>query len=408
MRFSHQEGSAIPEIQELGDKCCGCSACAAICPVQCIDMVEDATGFRHPVVDTLTCIGCQCCDMICPCENPREQDEALRVCWMQNKSPELLDKTSSGGVFPALAQQVLEKGGRVYGAAFSDDFESVCHQRADCEKDLEKLLCSKYLQSNKSVPLYETVRADLQEGRQVLYSGTACEISGLLGYLDMEHVDRGSLLTMEVVCHGTPSPALWRAWVKQKERAVESPLIAMSFRDKRSGWARYSCSYEYQDGSETSFPHSQDWYMRAFLTDHALRPSCFQCPSKRSCGSDLTVGDFWGFQSLHPETDCSRGISAVVANTERGARALEEVTSSTAMTTGSATFEEVLAGNPALICSASAPEDAPAFLKDVARLGSQLTIDELISKWPFKGSLKHRVRAKLGAIKRRVFGFKRN
>lgn len=391
----------MPKISSLGDACCGCGACAAMCPASCVSMVADACGFSYPAVDGSACVGCGRCDSVCPVLNERGTSRPVGVWWAQSEdTPELL-RSSSGGVFGLLARGVLAKGGLVVGAAWGPGFRSARHVLVEDAAALDSVMRSKYVQSSVGSEVYAGVRDALRTGRRTLFSGTACQVAGMRGYLG-KLADSGSLLLVDVACHGAPSPGLWEKWVESGERAAGAALTLVDMRDKRSGWQTYSVSYGYAgvgDGGPLveSVPSHGDWYMRAFLADASLRSSCFSCPSKLSCGSDLTLGDFWGVQSAHPEVDFAGGVSAVLVNTPKGAEALEGV--GTGLRLGPSSFEKVLAGNPCLARSVRPCPEREAFM---AALVGEMPIAEMRRRWDFEPSLAQRLLSKLGGAKYKV------
>lgn len=368
-------------------------------------MREDGCGFYHPHVDADACVGCGLCERVCPALGERGLDDVLAVRWARAKDEGLLDSSSSGGVFGLLARDCLARGGAVYGAAFTGDFRRVRHVRADRVDDLDAVMRSKYLQSFVGREVYESVASDLRAGRRVLFSGTACQVAGMRGYLTAKKVDCDNLLLVDVICHGVPSPGLWGRWVEWNERQRGARLVNMNFRSKTTGWLSFSLLYSYRREKDnfvsfSSLPNGDDWYMRAFLKNASLRPSCFSCPAKRSSGSDVTLGDFWGVQVQHSEAMSERGVSAVIASTEKGERALARVL--TFVEHGSSTFDAVLAGNSALLSSPRPYSKAREFMNDVA---SGVTIQELMCRYDnFSPSLLQRVSGKLGALRRRILG----
>lgn len=368
-------------------------------------MREDGCGFYHPHVEADACIGCGLCERVCPALNEGGRDGVRSVEWARAKDDDLLERSSSGGVFGLLARDCLACGGAVYGAAFTDDLRRVRHVRVDSIEDLDAVMRSKYLQSSVGREVYEGVASDLRAGRLVHFSGTACQVAGMRGYLDARRVDQANLLLVDVICHGVPSPGLWGRWVEWNENQQQARLVDMSFRSKMTGWSSFSLLYEYnreKDGAPrvSSSPNGDDWYMRAFLKNASLRPSCLSCPAKRSCGSDLTLGDFWGIQSQHPEAASERGVSAVIASTGKGEEAIKRILPLTEH--GESSFEAVLAGNSALLSSPRPYSRAREFMNDVA---SGVTIQELMRRYDnFSPSLLQRVSGKLGALRRRILG----
>lgn len=388
-------------IVSLGDRCCGCGACAAACPKSCISMETDAWGFPRPNVDASECIDCGRCVSACPVLSSCHADEVCSVYWAKSKNDGELARSSSGGVFGLMASDVLASGGVVVGAAWNEDCRSVNHVIVDDPSGLDAVMRSKYVQSTVPLGVYQGVRQAIKEGRRVLFAGTGCQIAGLRGYLGFQ-ADFDSLLTVDVVCHGVPSPALWNRWAAYREASSGARLADVNLRSKTTGWLSFSATYEYEaeKGSSPMVESSvfrDDWYFKAFLSNACLRPSCFMCPAKRACGSDVTLGDFWGVQSAHPEVDYSGGVSAVICNTKKGEAAFKAISDSLGL--GSSTFEKVVAGNPSLTVSVAPYARYDEFMADLA---AGKKIPELMDAYAFKPSFLQRVRSRLGAVKRKL------
>lgn len=364
-------------------------------------MQEDKFGFLHPVINAGACVGCHACDSVCPALGGGKCDEALGIRWAKGKSSELLEASSSGGIFGLLAESVIAGGSVVCGAAWADGCRHVEHMLVEDAVSLDRVMRSKYVQSRVGREVYAGVRDAIRSGRRVLFAGTACQVAGLKRYLGKTG-GSALLLTVDVICHGVPAPRLWSEWIDYKNVLRDSNVCDVNMRSKTTGWLSYSAMYEYiaeKDpfSSCESTIFNQDWYMKAFLANASLRPSCFMCPAKRSCGSDITLGDFWGFQGIHPEVDYSKGVSAVICNTDKGIAAFQGIANS--IDCGEATIEQVLAGNPSLVKSVAPYAKYDEFMADFA---SRMSIEGLMAKYDFKSSLKQRVRGKLGAIKRKV------
>ena len=293
-------------------KCCGCSACAGACPVQCISMTADSEGFKYPVADPNICISCGKCEQVCPMTISRPGYEkkayAARV-------PQYEPSSSSGGVFSALAENILSDSGVVFGSAFDDELK-LRHVKINDNAMLGKLRGSKYVQSDMT-GVYQQVQDELTEGRKVLFSGTPCQVAGLKSFLGKEYPE---LFTVDLACHGVPSPKLWERYVTEK-----NDLVHVNFRDKSEGWRKYNIAYIYKDRVE-KIRFDKDPYMLLFLQNISLRPSCYDC-SFRNGGncSDLTLADFWAIKDVMPEMNDDKGVSAVIVNTSKGESLIKEI-----------------------------------------------------------------------------------
>lgn len=315
--------------------CCGCEACAQCCPKRCISMQEDGEGFLYPRVDHSLCIDCGLCEKVCSVLHQDTPSEPLTVYAAKNPDDEVRRASSSGGIFTLLAESVLAENGVVFGARFDKDW-NVVHDYTESKKGLGAFRGSKYVQSRTGETFNQAERF-LKAGRKVLFSGTPCQIMGLKRYLRKEY---DNLLTVDFVCHGVPSPLVWRKYieetlVRQDEKiqfrptlnhlfSDEMPLIeGISFRDKCLGWKKYSFALTLSKvttaGEKNTVSLSSIFYdnayMQAFLANLTLRPSCHACPAKcgRS-GSDVTLGDFWGIEKIAPELDDDRGCSLLIIN----------------------------------------------------------------------------------------------
>ena len=260
--------------------CCGCSACVAACPKQCIAMLEDAEGFLYPEVDAAACVDCGLCEKVCPWLNTPSKRHPQDVVAAKNRNGGDLIDSSSGGVFIALARQVVASGGVVFGAVFDDRWE-VVHAQADTVEAVRPMMGSKYVQSRME-DAFASVVAVLRQGRRVLFVGTPC-------------------------------------------------ITSVEFRNKRKeGWARYNVVVKGRDGGGrgderelSASVYVDNPFMRGFMADVYLRPSCHQCKCKGgSSRSDLTIADYWGVASLLPDFADDRGVSLVFVNSPKGQSAL--------------------------------------------------------------------------------------
>lgn len=303
------------------EDCCGCGACAQVCPKGCITMTADNEGFALPQLDTSACIDCGLCERACPIRNAVPEDDSVKPAAFVAMSADEPTRfaSSSGGIFSQLAQKVLSGGGVVYGAAFDQNF-SVSHIAVTELSDLPKLRGSKYVQSDLKES-YREIRALLKAGRNVLFSGTPCQTAGLRQYLGD---DPENLITVSVFCHGVPSPKVWEKCLSEQEK----PVQAVYFRDKTPGWRGYTFGFDYTDGTAYRIPRDEHPYFRLFLENVSLRPSCYRCRFKGlNRPADISLGDCWGIETWLPEMDDNRGTSVVLVHSEKGQAMVEALQS---------------------------------------------------------------------------------
>lgn len=291
--------------------CCGCTACVAACPVQCITMKRDIEGFDYPFANPDLCIGCGKCESVCPILSPDAlpMGTGMLKTWAARSDADEAG-SSSGGIFPVLARDAIEKGGTVFGAAFLD-VRTVGH----VEDDIQAMQGSKYVQSDL-FSSFEDVRSCLEQGRQVLFSGTPCQVAGLKGYLEKDYP---GLVTVDCACHGVPGPGLWSGYVDALEERHGGHIVKVEFRDKTTGWRNYSFTVTMDDGRRIASGKDNDPYMALFLQDITLRPSCYNCRFRCArSGSDITLGDFWNAGKAMPKFNDGKGLNVISANSRKG------------------------------------------------------------------------------------------
>lgn len=304
--------------------CTGCGVCAVVCPHNCIEMVPDHEGFRQPVIDRSKCVYCRLCERSCAVLQKPEVHELPTAFAAKNRNANIREESSSGGVFTALAEAVLNQGGVVCAARYNVDF-SVIHGFARNVQELAHFRGAKYAQS-KAEHCYSEIKQMLIGGTVVLFVGTPCQVAGLSSYLGKPY---DKLILVDMVCHGVPSPLVWEKYICARQRTdSHDQLGKVNLRSKKSGWSRYGYSVEinYLDGSVYSVPQGQDWFMRGFVENLYLRKSCENCNFKgiQRC-SDITIGDFWGIWDIHPEFDDNKGTSLLWVHTKTGNALWQEV-----------------------------------------------------------------------------------
>ena len=302
--------------------CCGCSACAMKCPKHCITMQTDSEGFLYPVVNKEDCIDCGLCEKVCHELHPYEQRMPLKCLAAINKDEEIRLKSSSGGIFYLLAEKTISEGGVVFGARFDEDWQAVIDY-AETMEGIKPFMGSKYVQA-RTASAFKDAEAFLKRGRKVLFSGSPCQIAGLHHYLRKEY---DNLTTVDFVCHGVPSPKVWQRYLDEVVKSGKRAINDVKFRNKSNGWKKFNFVLSYNQEEKTHSLcswHQQNHYMRAFLSDMILRPSCHECRAKKgSSYSDITIADFWGIHIEMPEMDDDKGTGLVLVNTEKGHQTLD-------------------------------------------------------------------------------------
>lgn len=344
---------------EEKQKCCGCSACEQICPKHCIQMASDRQGFLYPIVDQDNCIDCHLCEKVCPVLHQNKERKPIEAYAAFNKDEQIRLESSSGGIFTLLAEKTLQQGGVVFGAMFNEKWE-VVHSYIESPKDLAKLRGSKYVQS-KINNCFTVAQKFLNQGRQVLFSGTPCQIAAFRLFLMKDYVN---LLLVDVACHGVPSPLLWKDYLMlfKTER-----IISISFRDKRNGWSNYSYVINNDDREILSQIHRDNIYSQGFLNDLTIRPSCFACPAKsgKSC-SDLTIADFWGIDNVLPNRNDEKGVNLILANTPLGHHLIEQLRNAQVE---KVEFSQAVQHNPAITRSVRKPKSYDWFWAHYPKIG---------------------------------------
>lgn len=308
-------------IEQEPSLCTGCTACYNACPTSAIEMKENAEGFLYPKVDYNKCIKCGKCILICPTINHKlsDNDESVDVYVAYNTDEKIRERSSSGGVFTLIAENILNDEGIVYGAAFDDQW-NVVHRRVDNINDLDLLRGSKYVQSNLC-DTYSRCLYDLKNGKKVLFCGTPCQIAGLIRFLGKSYKN---LFTVDIICHGVPSPLVWRKYTSEKFGI--NCIKSINFRCKTNGWSNYSVKIEHRNKLNYEIKANEDIFMRGFLDNLYLRESCHNCRFKSVVRiSDITLADAWGVEKFKPELYCSTGTSMVLIQSERGKQLLDDI-----------------------------------------------------------------------------------
>lgn len=350
--------------------CCGCKACEIICPKNCIEMTVDEEGFWYPIVDKDKCIDCGMCEKSCPILNKASRKKSFdaKVYGAYSNNESIRINSSSGGMFSELAASVLEKNGAVFGCTMNDDFSFAKHIKVEAIDDLPKLQGSKYLQSDTNIT-FEEVKNCLQNGQEVLYSGTPCQIAGLKSYLGKYSKDY-NLMTVDIICHGVPSSDVWNCYKSALVKKFDSTVEKISFRNKSNGWQNYSLLCEFENKKEYKKFAGDDLYLRGFVADYYLRPSCYDCQFKGdNIKSDITLADFWGIDKVNPKFNDDKGVSLVVINSQKGQQIFDEIKDNKKITYFSENAEKGLEYNPSYYNSVKMKNMRKVFFKQFEKNG---------------------------------------
>lgn len=308
------------------EQCTGCMACCNSCAHQAIVVTEDVYGFRYPVIEENKCVDCGLCTSVCPVNFPVGKRESLTVYAAYSRNNDDRMSSTSGGASSVFAQVINGRGGVVYGCV-QKAYYKVKHARIENKDELYKLKGSKYVQSDIG-DIFRLVRKDLSEGKQVLFTGTPCQIAGLRSFL---HKEYESLITVDLICHGVPSVKLLQDNVKEvlKRKKIPQKAYQVFFRTKgehesdlKFGTFLYANIGNAVQPIVTAIKYPHDYYITGFMCGLFHRESCYSCSYANARRvSDITIGDYWGIGKS--SLDTGKGISAILLNTEKGVRFFE-------------------------------------------------------------------------------------
>ena len=317
----------MPQLPSIND-CTACGVCIDVCSHNAISMSEDKNCFYNISIDYDKCVECKLCESKCHILNQNnliKHEPALQPLAGWSTNLEIIKNSASGGIFAQIAYDLLQEGDTyVYGASLQED-SSVKHIEVSSVEDLYKLQNSKYQQS-QSVGIFKLVKKRLKNGSKVLFSGVPCQIAALYSYLGYNEKLLDRLYTIEVICHGVPTNALHRLGLKYNKA---KRLLA--YRTKEPlGWcfgANNRVVYELPNGISKSIKTlGNDFLFRAYLSFSFSRKNCYTCKySTLKRVSDITIGDFWGFEKSKDYAKYGNymGTSVILVNSPKGKQMIE-------------------------------------------------------------------------------------
>ena len=278
------------------------------CPKNAIEMLEDSEGFLYPHINKEKCINCGLCEKVCSNFNKSKQKSDAYIAINNNEKE--LKNAASGGMFYILAKFVIENKGVVFGVTYDKDLNTI-HKYAETLEDCKQFCGSKYVRSDLK-NTYREAEKFLKDGRVVLYTGTACQISGLKSYLGREY---DNLILCGILCHANPSSKVFKLYKENLEKKYSKKVKDIKFRSKENGWRNQTPIIEFVDEAKIE----ENTFFNAFVKEMINRPSCYSCVfASKSRITDFTIADFWGIEKVKPNLDSIKGVSLLTVNTEKG------------------------------------------------------------------------------------------
>ena len=384
----------MKNISNVKNSCVGCRSCEQICPKKAIAMKENEEGFLYPYVDEKKCINCSLCVKRCPTQSSKNDFANPKAVFaFRNKDDTQIMQSASGGVGVLAARNIIQKGGVAYGAAYDEIFY-VKHIQVDRLDDLSKIQSSKYVQSDTN-DTYSQVLKDLSDGKIVLFAGTPCQIDGLNAFLGKDYKN---LYTIDLICHGVPSPKFFKKYLEYQNKQLAEKVIYFNFRSKDGrGWGtQYLLKTKTKTKTKTL---SLDRYGKHFMAGDCYRECCYQCAYANTHRvGDLTIGDFWGIGKSHPEFYSEKGVSSVFVNTSKG-QWLFDIIKNDAWVIDT-TLEEAMVKQRNLVHPTKRPAERDAFYKNIDQDGF---IDSLKVGLQLKDRIKSIVPRKLVFFLKKYF-----
>ena len=308
------------------DKCCGCTACSNVCSRNAITMQMNKGGYSYPHIQPELCINCGLCQKTCQFSKPEIQDanKTVKCFAVKHKDFSVVNASRSAGAFTAFSDYILDNDGVVYGAKLDADLV-VRHHKALNKEERDSFRESKYVQSELE-GVFKNVEEDLKSGKLVMFTGTGCQCDGLRAFLKTKCVNTEKLILVDIVCHGVPSPKMFKEYLQWNEKKYHSAVQDFKFRDKQ----KYSWGEGIEKLTLANGKVKYQDYFTGSLFDFFIRPSCYNCKYTTPYrNSDITFADFWGSEKSAPEfTDYKNGCSLVLLHSEKAEKIFESIKNS--------------------------------------------------------------------------------
>lgn len=305
--------------------CCGCSACYNICPQKAIGLVRDDKGFIYPEINKNDCIKCNLCKNVCQFKNESIENAFVNVeCYaVKHENTEVIKQSRSAGAFTLFTDYILQNDGVIYGCVLDEELK-IHHIRATTELERNKCRESKYVQS-EITGVYDLICKDLKNGKLVVFSGTGCQCDALRSFLNLKKINIANLYLIDIVCHGVPSPKMYREYIEWIEQKYHSSVVDFKFRDKEKfNWAQGVEKICLKNGKK----RYQDYFTH-YIFSHYVRSSCYKCKYTTPYrNSDITLADFWGVEKVLLDMyDSKNGCSLVLLHSDKAKILFEKVKS---------------------------------------------------------------------------------
>lgn len=314
-------------LYERKEQCCGCMACEKNCPAKAIKIQKDEEGFWYPIIDSELCINCKLCKKICMFQHEAPKHNKVNFVYaVKNKNESIRNKSTSGGFNMGLAMYIIKNNGVVYGAAINNNLE-VKHIRITDIDNLKKIYGSKYVQSNIE-DVFGLISQDLKENKEVLFTGTPCQVDAIKSFLNNKGITLDKLITCDIICHGVPSNKIFMEHIKFLERMYDKKIVSYQFRTKDYGWIGHNEKAIFEDGTSTSDFKNRymNIYKELYGSLNIIRPSCYECPyASNNRVGDITMGDFWGIEKINKDFFDNNGISFIKINTKKGENVFNQI-----------------------------------------------------------------------------------